>query len=115
MQALRRHIYLEEEILFPPLRDGGLVAPIFVMLREHGEIWDTMAAIETMLGEGDEPGAAEGCRELLTRLEQHNGKEEPIIYPQADAELSADASTKLRSFLAEGRTPAGWSCERASA
>lgn len=38
MDALRRHIYLEEEFLFPPLRAVGMVAPVFVMLREHGEI-----------------------------------------------------------------------------
>src|SRR6185312_17158906 len=29
---LRRHIYLEEEFVFPALSGGGLVAPIFVML-----------------------------------------------------------------------------------
>src|SRR5690554_5908558 len=41
IRALRRHIYLEEEFLFPPLREAGLVAPIFVMLREHAQIWAT--------------------------------------------------------------------------
>ena len=44
--ALRRHIYLEEEFLFPPLRVAGMIAPIFVMLREHGEMWKTLDALE---------------------------------------------------------------------
>ncbi|MGH3292466.1 MAG: hemerythrin domain-containing protein [Trebonia sp.] len=36
-RALRRHIYLEEEFLFPPLGEAepALRAPVFVMLREH--------------------------------------------------------------------------------
>jgi regulator of cell morphogenesis and NO signaling len=32
MAGLRRHIYLEEEFLFPPLRANGMMMPIFVML-----------------------------------------------------------------------------------
>lgn len=31
LEALRRHIYLEEVFLFPPLREAGIVMPIFVM------------------------------------------------------------------------------------
>lgn len=93
MEALRRHIYLEEEFLFPPLREAGLVAPIFVMLREHGELWDTLEAIEAQLraGGGDGPLAA-SSETLLGQLERHNFKEESIVYPQADAVLTAGAN-----------------------
>ena len=35
LEALRRHIYLEETILFPPIREAGMIMPIFVMMREH--------------------------------------------------------------------------------
>ena len=38
LEALRRHIYLEEVFLFPPIREAGIVMPIFVMMREHGEL-----------------------------------------------------------------------------
>jgi hemerythrin-like domain-containing protein len=116
MRALRRHIYLEEQFLFPPLREAGMVAPIFVMLREHGEIWDTMDAMDRELAR-DGAGAAmsEVCRVLLEQLERHNAKEEPIIYPQADAVLAADASAELHEHLAAGRLPEGWVCARAGA
>lgn len=116
LSALRRHIFLEEEFLFPPLRDAGLVAPIFVMLREHGEIWDTVDALDAQLAIN--PGAAamsEICRALLAQLERHNSKEEPIIYPQADTVLTAAATSSLRTFLATGRMPEGWVCARAGA
>ena len=57
MDALRRHIYLEEEFLFPPLRSAGLMAPVFVMLREHGEMWKTLDLLER----GDRQGRCPDC------------------------------------------------------
>lgn len=112
--ALRRHIFLEEEFLFGPLRDDGLVAPIFVMLREHGEIWDTLDAIEARLDRDLEEGVIDQlCRQLLGALERHNAKEEAIVYPQANVVLDAAADAGLRAFLAAGRMPDGWTCARA--
>lgn len=71
INALRRHIFLEEAFLFPPLGDAGLVAPIFVMLREHGEIWNSLDALDAELAIN--AGAAamcELCRDLLAQLER---------------------------------------------
>lgn len=114
MYALRRHIYLEEVFLFPPLREAGLVMPIFVMLREHGELWRTLDQIDADL-RSDPSGesAVEHCRQLLDQLAAHNQKEEPVIYPQADSVLSAAASAELRAFLADGHLPDHWAAERA--
>jgi iron-sulfur cluster repair protein YtfE (RIC family) len=109
MAALRRHIYLEEELLFPPLRDAGMVAPIFVMLREHGQIWRTLDELDARLSERPEAdGVLDSCTELLAQLEAHNAKEEPIIYPQADASLTGAAADGLAEFLGTGRMPDGW-------
>ena len=114
IEGLRRHIFLEEEFLFSPLRDAGLVAPIFVMLREHGEIWDRLDALDAQLAiNPDAVATSDICRALLARLESHNSKEEPILYPQADVVLSGAASASLSSFLASGRMPEGWVCARA--
>ena len=49
LEALRRHIYLEETILFPPIREAGMIMPIFVMMREHGELWRTMGALTDLI------------------------------------------------------------------
>lgn len=115
MNGLRRHIYLEEEFLFPPLKANGLVMPIFVMLREHGELWDAMDALDALLASGAEATTVQNaCRELLARLDSHNSKEEPIIYPQADGVLEPDATARLHEFLDEGRMPEGWRCEKAA-
>lgn len=116
MTALRRHIFLEEEFLFPPLRDAGFVAPIFVMLREHGELWRTMETLDRELAEETDSHAVEGrCKWLLAQLAQHNSKEEPILYPHADSVLDAPAGEQLRAFLGSGRLPEGWVCSGASA
>ncbi|GAA4239929.1 hypothetical protein GCM10022254_62710 [Actinomadura meridiana] len=65
---------LEEEFLFPPLHATGLVAPIMVMLREHGQIWETMDALE------DAPDADPAAlRRLTVQRLHHDLKEEKII------------------------------------
>jgi regulator of cell morphogenesis and NO signaling len=111
--GLRRHIYLEEEFLFPPMRPG-LAIPMMVMLREHGELWRTMDTLEARLGEhGSDASVQDVCSELVTRLDSHNSKEEPIFYTQADTTLSASANAELKVFLDSGRMPAGWVCQGA--
>lgn len=114
MQGLRRHIYLEEEILFPPLK-ATLMMPIFVMLREHGELWDAMDALDELLvSDAHTDTLHNACRELLATLDTHNQKEEPVIYPHADIGLDEAASAKLHEFLDNGTMPAGWRCEKAA-
>ncbi|MEO7129804.1 MAG: hemerythrin domain-containing protein [Dermatophilaceae bacterium] len=112
--ALRRHIYLEEEFLFPPLRAAGLMMPIMVMIREHGALWDTMGALQAQLDGGTEAEAGASGHALLALLESHNSKEEPILYSQADPVLAPEATADLHDFIESGQMPEGWVCERAT-
>ncbi|WP_446664770.1 hemerythrin domain-containing protein [Flexivirga sp. B27] len=118
MTALRRHIYLEETFLFPPLRAAGLMMPVMVMLREHGALWDAMGVIESELTGADDTAdntaLLDRCRELLALLDQHNTKEEPIIYPRADLDLDEATHDDLADFLHAGETPEGWVCQNAT-
>lgn len=112
--AQRRHIYLEEAILFPPLRAAGMFAPVMVMLSEHGRMWHVMDALEPLLRDGGtDPQVTGLCRELVDLLAAHNAKEEQILYAQADGVLEYPADVQLREFLASGEMPDGWVCERA--
>lgn len=116
-EALRRHIYLEEEFLFPPIRQAGLLMPLLVMVREHGSLWQLMDAL-TELMDGNDPADVDDvllsrCHELLVRLNQHNLKEEPVIYPHSETDLSAEAIAELADFLRTGSRPEGWVCEAA--
>lgn len=114
LEALRRHIYLEEVFLFPPLRDAGIVMPIFVMMREHGQLWRTMDELTDLLADGKDSGRLrDTCAQLLDQLHQHNSKEEPVIYPSADTELPPQTSAELSRFIETGRAPDGWVCQHA--
>ncbi len=116
VEALRRHIYLEEEFLFPPLRVGCMTMPIMVMLREHGEIWRTMDALSALVTEeADADRVRDAGRDLLAQLDRHNSKEEPVIYSVADSSLTAEARADLARFIETGRMPQGWTCQRAQA
>lgn len=112
--ALRRHIFLEERFMFPPLREAGLLMPILVMLREHGELWRRMDTLDDAIASGAGTAALQTqCKQMLELLEAHNAKEEPIVYPQADTALSEFERNQLAQFLAAGTFPDGWTCEQA--
>jgi hemerythrin-like domain-containing protein len=116
MDLLRRHIYFEEELLFPLLRLTGMIAPLFVMLREHGELWRSMDSLEKLLADDAGADALSGaCQQLLALLASHNSKEEPIVYPHAGATLGAAADDALRAFVTDGHMPYGWVCLQARA
>lgn len=115
LDALRRHIYLEEVFVFPPIKEAGVVMPILVMLHEHGELWRTLDTLTELLDAGaDRRQLADTCRQLLDLLDQHNAKEEPIIYPHADTDLPPDTSAELARFIQTGVTPEGWVCQQAA-
>ncbi len=111
--ALRHHIYVEETLHFPVLRAVGLLAPVLVMMREHGEIWDLLDAIGQSLTAGNTDEAQRLWPQLSAVLEQHNAKEEQILYPAGDQKISAADAELIITTLATGETPAGWVCEMA--
>ena len=114
MDALRRHIYLEEIFLFPPIRKAGIMMPVFVMMREHGEVWRTMETLTRLLADGTgNPRLEDTCKQLLDQLHKHNFQEEPVVYLHADDDLPAPTSAQLTRFVVTGRIPDGWVCQQA--
>lgn len=113
LDLLRRHIWLEEEILFPPIAQAGLAMPIHVMLMEHGELWGLMDTLQAQADAGDD-GILATCESLLALLERHNMKEEPVIYGRIPADLEPEQLDALDEGLAAGSVmPSGWTCTRA--
>ncbi len=120
MRALRRHIYLEEVIVFPKIRMGALMMAVMVMIREHGEIWRAMDDLDAQLAAvtaaqsistAERALLTEGCHTVLSLLDNHNMKEEPVIYPHLDTDLDRDTEQLLTSFIEGGELPEGWVCE----
>lgn len=116
LAVLRRHIYLEEQLLFPPISKGAHMMAVFGMIRGHGEIWRTMNALEDLARAAPDAAALRGlCHRLLDLLADHNKVEEPVIYPAVDAGLAPEQATELAEFLATGQMPEGWVCAKAAA
>ncbi len=116
MAALRRHIYLEEAILFPPLKDNGFFGPVTVMLMEHGRMWQIMDELEPLVrAGGTDPRVDALCMDLVAQIGAHNMKEEQILYPEADTTLNGAATAELRTFLDAGTMPEGWICQHSQA
>lgn len=118
LAGLRRHIYLEEQILFPPISKGAQMMSVFGMVRGHGEIWRTMDALDDLVGGTADPldhdKLREVCRRLLALLTDHNKVEEPVIYPAADTGLAPETAAELADFIDTGRMPDGWVCAKAA-
>jgi iron-sulfur cluster repair protein YtfE (RIC family) len=106
---LRRHIYFEEEFLFPALREAGLAGPVMVMVHEHGQMWPILGRLEQVLITEPTETASLLCQDLLRRLAEHNMKEERILYPQADLTVpNLPPAADLADVLATTQAPAGW-------
>jgi len=88
---LTKHIYCEEELLFPEVEARGLSGPTEVMRFEHGQIWSLLSRIGQEF-EKDNSTPTGLVDELRGVLEAHDLKEENILYPAADEAIqSADA------------------------
>ena len=94
-------------------RWSGRWPAVLVMLREHGEIWDLLDAIAEALDGGDPATAGLLLPRLSAVLDQHNAKEERIIYPAGDDKLPAEVANAIADELERGATPEGWTCQMA--
>lgn len=114
LKLLREHVYVQEVALFPPLEATGLTMPVFVMKREHGQMWQLIARLEAARanGAGAESLRAD-CATLLQLLNMHNPKEEQIVYAAADRYEPAHADASLIEAMAKARMPQDWKCAMA--
>lgn len=104
---LRHHIYVEEETLFPSLRQAGMVAPVFVMIREHGEIWRALDVVRSEDGR-DMDRAIAAFESMEAVLSAHNFKEEQILYPASDSTLDPEHIEAVRAAFEDSKRPEEW-------
>ena len=99
-QAMRRHLEMEEQVLFPAFEEatGTSGGPTMVMRLEHEQMRGLLDQMnrsaqqqrwDTLLDQGDT---------LLMLVQQHNLKEEGMFYPMCERRLGAswsDLATRL--------------------
>ncbi len=100
LDQLETHFTSEEEVLFPAFEaaTGMTSGPTEVMRGEHRQMRDLLAQMHGAVAarDGDTFGGA--AETLLILMQQHNMKEENILYPMCDSALGA---SNLGASLAE--------------
>lgn len=114
LKLLYLHIYVEETFLFPPLEEFGITMPVFVMKKEHGEMWPYMQ----VLGEACEARPPMGtlhdtALSLFRLLQVHNPKEEEVVYTSADRLVEEQPDQPWLESLNTTEIPDGWTCAMA--
>ena len=98
---LLKHLRMEEEVLFPAfeqatgMTDGG---PTFVMRPEHDQMRGLLEQMDAAAEGGEHDELADLGDTLLMLIQQHNLKEEHMLYPMAEQALGADWA-KIRERL----------------
>ena len=103
--AMERHFCFEEGVLFPAfedatgMRNGG---PTFVMRAEHVQMRRVLQTMHAAAESDDLAGMLDYGDALLMLIQQHNVKEEQMLYPACDAHLGGTWATLRQRFPAVG-------------
>jgi len=100
--SMAHHFAMEEEVLFPAFeaRTGNTAGPTEVMRMEHRQMREMMDAMDGALTDARQD-AFLGLSETFNMLmQQHNLKEENMLYPMSDRVLGADGGGVVRAMEA---------------
>lgn len=103
-RAMLAHFSAEESLLFPEFeaRTGMRMGPTQVMRNEHAQMRELIEAASSALREHDAVDYSGYAETLLIMMQQHNMKEENILYPMCDEQLRdayASLSARIESTL----------------
>ncbi|MBU1237529.1 MAG: hemerythrin domain-containing protein [Gammaproteobacteria bacterium] len=105
-REIAAHFSTEEQVLFPAFEaaSGSSMGPTQMMRLEHAQMNTLMHMLDTTIAACDRDGFAGAAETLLIMMQQHNMKEENILYPMCDRAL-AGRSLPLREELANRAAP----------
>jgi iron-sulfur cluster repair protein YtfE (RIC family) len=93
---LARHFRIEKDVLFPTLVSaGGPAGPVQMMCMEHDQMNTLIEQMSQALAHRDAQGYGGMSETLLIVMQQHNLKEEQILYPIADRVLASQREELL--------------------
>jgi hemerythrin-like domain-containing protein len=90
VEALEHHFAMEERVLFTAFEQeiGHKSGPTVIMRMEHAQLRELLAQLQSALEEHDADGYLGYSDTLNTMMQQHNLKEESVLYPMADRMLA---------------------------
>jgi len=98
--AMGRHLAMEEQILFPAFEAGTgfSMGPTRVMRMEHEQMRELIQEMETAVAARNDRDYL-GLSETLNMLmQQHNLKEEGMLYPMCDQALAASRDSLIHEM-----------------
>jgi len=103
-KAMERHLDREEQVLFPAFeeRTGETGGPTAVMRGEHDEMRTLMEQMGQALSAQDADAFLGASETLLILVQQHNVKEEEMLYPMTDQVLEAERDEVIERMKAAG-------------
>jgi hemerythrin-like domain-containing protein len=98
--ALERHFTMEETILFPEFEEatGSNQGPTSVMRMEHQQMRSILAMMRDSLDQRDAENFFGYSETLNTMMQQHNMKEESILYVMTDRVLAGRQSDLISAM-----------------
>jgi len=99
-QATLDHFAGEEKILFPAFEDrsGMRFGPTEIMRQEHTQMRDLMTSAAQALALNDLDAYCVEMEMLVILMQQHNMKEENILYPMCDRHFAGDTGPMLATL-----------------
>ena len=90
--AMERHFLREEQVLFPVFEQvsGITHGPTQVMREEHQQIRQLLMQLQFTVDARQREEYLDSADTLLIMIQQHNAKEEGMLYPMSDGQLAAD-------------------------
>lgn len=96
--AMREHLRIEEEVLFPALDLCLPPGPTHVMRREHEQMRALLTRMAAHVAAARRDAWLDDGDTLLLLVQQHNAKEEGMLYPTAERMLES-AWPSLRAMI----------------
>lgn len=101
--TLERHFTGEEQVLFPAFESatGMTSGPTAVMRIEHKQLLELCTDLLDAIEKRDVSESRGLAETLMIMMQQHNAKEEGILYPAADRVLKSEVDSIVRRLEAE--------------
>jgi len=98
---MERHFHCEEDLLFPAFETatGMSQGPTQVMRMEHQQMRALMQQMQEAWTARDGDAFSGAAETLLILMQQHNMKEENILYPMCDQRVAEDMGDRVSLAL----------------
>lgn len=97
---LEHHFSMEEDVMFPAFekKTGMTQGPTAMMRMEHDQMRSVVSQMKSDVQKEDKNHFFGLSESLMMLMQQHNMKEEQMLYAMADVHLGEEVSTVLSSM-----------------